>query len=119
MPMSVLLSVRHRSRARDVVAGAAAGRPLDAALDHHRGRKVRSTILTNLAWAFGYNLIALALAVAGVLQPVLAAAIMASSSLLLVVNSLRLSRLPDPIPGAILEPPPSGEPDSVLVSAFL
>ena len=76
-------------------------------------RKVRSTILTNLAWAFGYNLIALALAVAGVLQPVLAAAIMASSSLLLVVNSLRLSRLPDPIPGAILEPPPSAEPDSV------
>ena len=76
-------------------------------------RKVRSTILTNLAWAFGYNLIALALAVAGVLQPVLAAAIMASSSLLLVVNSLRLSRLPNPIPGAILEPPPSGEPDSV------
>jgi Cu2+-exporting ATPase len=76
-------------------------------------RKVRSTILTNLAWAFGYNLIALALAVAGVLQPVLAAAVMASSSLLLVVNSLRLSRLPDPIPGAILEPPPSAEPDSV------
>ena len=43
-------------------------------------RKVRSTILTNLAWAFGYNLIALTLAVAGVLQPVLAAAVMASSS---------------------------------------
>ena len=76
-------------------------------------RRVRSTILTNLAWAFGYNLIALTLAALGLLQPVLAAAIMASSSLLLVVNSLRLSRLPDPIPGAILEPPPSAEPDSV------
>ena len=61
-------------------------------------RKVRSTILTNLAWAFGYNLIALTLAVAGLLQPVLAAAVMASSSLLLVINSLRLSRLPDPAP---------------------
>jgi Cu2+-exporting ATPase len=49
-------------------------------------------------WAFGYNLIALALAMAGVLQPVLAAAVMASSSLLLVVNSLRLSQIPDPEP---------------------
>jgi Cu2+-exporting ATPase len=76
-------------------------------------RRVRSTILTNLAWAFGYNLIALTLAALGLLQPVLAAAIMASSSLLLVVNSLRLSRLPDPIPGAILEPQPSAELDSV------
>lgn len=59
-------------------------------------RAVRRTIVTNLAWAFGYNLIALTLAALGALQPVLAAAVMASSSLLLVVNSLRLSRLPDP-----------------------
>jgi P-type Cu2+ transporter len=63
-------------------------------------RAVRLTIVTNLAWAFGYNLIALTLAALGTLQPVLAAAVMASSSLLLVVNSLRLSRLPDPaLPG--------------------
>jgi Cu2+-exporting ATPase len=61
-------------------------------------RAVRKTIVTNLIWAFGYNLVALTLAALGVLQPVLAAAIMASSSLLLVVNSLRLSRLPDPAP---------------------
>ena len=61
-------------------------------------RMVRRTILTNLMWAFGYNLVALTLAVLGLLQPVLAAAVMASSSLLLVVNSLRLSRLPDPVP---------------------
>ena len=58
-------------------------------------RQVRRTILTNLAWAFGYNLVALTLAVLGLLQPVLAAAIMASSSVLLIVNSLRLTRLPD------------------------
>jgi Cu2+-exporting ATPase len=76
-------------------------------------RRVRSTILTNLAWAFGYNLIALTLAALGLLQPVLAAAIMASSSLLLVVNSLRLSRLPDPAPSATLERTPGVEPDSV------
>ena len=61
-------------------------------------RAVRKTIVTNLMWAFGYNLVALTLAALGLLQPVLAAAVMASSSLLLVVNSLRLSRLPDPVP---------------------
>jgi Cu2+-exporting ATPase len=76
-------------------------------------RKVRTTILTNLAWAFGYNLIALSLAVFGLLLPVLAAAVMASSSLLLVVNSLRLSRLPDPAPAATPARAPSSDPDTV------
>ena len=76
-------------------------------------RMVRRTILTNLIWAFGYNLVALTLAVLGILQPVLAAAVMASSSLLLVVNSLRLSRLPDPAPLGIPARPPSAEPESV------
>jgi Cu2+-exporting ATPase len=61
-----------------------------------RARAVRSTILANLAWAFGYNLIALTCAVFGLLQPILAAAVMAGSSLLVVVNSLRLERLPGP-----------------------
>ncbi len=60
-------------------------------------RAVRTTILTNLLWAFGYNLIALTLAVLGLLQPVLAAAVMAGSSLLVVLNSLRLERIPDPV----------------------
>jgi len=76
-------------------------------------RAVRRTIVTNLMWAFGYNLVALTLAALGVLQPVLAAAVMASSSLLLVVNSLRLSRLPDPAPLGIPGRLPSAEPDSV------
>ena len=60
-------------------------------------RAVRTTILTNLLWAFGYNLIALTLAVLGLLQPILAAAVMAGSSILVVLNSLRLERIPDPI----------------------
>ena len=47
-------------------------------------RSVRSTILGNLMWAFGYNLVALILAMVGLLQPVLAAAVMAGSSLLVV-----------------------------------
>jgi Cu2+-exporting ATPase len=76
-------------------------------------RAVRKTIVTNLIWAFGYNLVALTLAALGILQPVLAAAVMASSSLLLVVNSLRLSRLPDPAPVGIPERSTSVEPDSV------
>lgn len=59
-------------------------------------RAVRMTILTNLLWAFSYNLIALALAACGLLRPVLAAAIMAGSSILVVMNSVRLERLRDP-----------------------
>jgi len=61
-----------------------------------RARAVRSTILANLAWAFGYNLVALTCAVLGLLQPILAAVVMAGSSLLVVLNSLRLERLPGP-----------------------
>ena len=59
-------------------------------------RAVRTTILTNLMWAFGYNLVAVGLAMVGLLQPVLAAAVMAGSSIVVVLNSLRLERLPDP-----------------------
>jgi Cu2+-exporting ATPase len=70
-----------------------------------RARAVRSTILANLAWAFGYNLIALTCAVLGLLQPILAAAVMAGSSLLVVLNSLRLERLPGPsYPSALQSP---------------
>lgn len=59
-------------------------------------RAVRRTIVSSLAWAFGYNVIALALAATGLLQPVIAAALMAGSSLIVVINSLRLERLPEP-----------------------
>jgi Cu2+-exporting ATPase len=63
-------------------------------------RAVRTTILANLMWAFGYNLVAVGLAMVGLLQPVLAAAVMAGSSIVVVLNSLRLERLPDPTPMA-------------------
>jgi heavy metal translocating P-type ATPase len=75
-------------------------------------RAVRMTILTNLLWAFGYNLIALTLAVLGLLQPVLAAAVMAGSSILVVVNSLRLERMPDPVHTPISGERPGGETQS-------
>jgi P-type Cu2+ transporter len=75
---------------------------------------VRSTILSNLAWAFGYNLVALSCAVLGLLQPILAAAVMAGSSLLVVLNSLRLERLPGPCRPSLpeLAAPPRPESDA-------
>ncbi len=55
-------------------------------------RRIRRTIVTNIAWALGYNLVALSLAAAGLLQPIIAAALMAGSSLLVVINSLNAGR---------------------------
>ena len=51
-------------------------------------RATRKTIITNLFWAFGYNSIAIALAVAGWLLPVIAALLMAGSSLVVVANTM-------------------------------
>jgi Cu2+-exporting ATPase len=79
-------------------------------------RAVRKTILTNLMWAFGYNLVALTLAALGLLQPVLAAAVMAGSSILVVVNSLRLERLPDPVRSQIWARATSAEAESARQS---
>ncbi|RMG13278.1 MAG: HAD family hydrolase, partial [Planctomycetota bacterium] len=55
-------------------------------------RRTLRTVRQNLGWAFGYNLVAVPLAVLGCLHPVVAAAAMASSSVLVVSNSLRLRR---------------------------
>lgn len=55
-----------------------------------KSKRTRRIIGENLGWAFAYNLIAVPLAIFGIITPVIAAVTMASSSLLVVGNSLRL-----------------------------
>ena len=57
-------------------------------------RTTRRLIAQNLAWAAGYNAIALTAAAAGWLHPLLAALAMVVSSLTVLTNSLRIRRFP-------------------------
>jgi Cu+-exporting ATPase len=76
--------------ASDITVSSADLRAVGVAID--LSRRAFSTIKANLFWAFAYNLVAVPLAVAGVVSPAVAAAAMAASSVLVVSNSLRLLR---------------------------
>ncbi|MGW5712058.1 heavy metal translocating P-type ATPase [Streptomyces olivaceus] len=87
----------------DVAIGAAdltlARGDIEALVDAVRlARRTLGTIRVNLVWAFGYNVVTVPLAMVGLLDPMVAAAAMSTSSVLVVANSLRL-RGWEPSPG--------------------
>jgi P-type Cu+ transporter len=63
-------------------------------------RATFTTIRRNIVWAFGYNVAAIPLAAAGLLNPIIAAAAMALSSAFVVWNSVRLRRFASPAVGS-------------------
>jgi len=79
-------------RSADLVLSGTSLGNVPAAIDI--ARRTHRIVRQNLAWAIGYNLLALPLAAAGVVTPWLAALGMALSSLAVTANALRLTKVP-------------------------
>ncbi len=82
-------------------------------------RSTYSVIVQNFGWAMGYNAAALPLAATGLLDPLVAAVAMGLSSVLVVLNSLRLSRLGRSGPSGVGTPRTLGTRWGVVVSVAL
>ena len=77
-------------REDDVIMLGDSLRPVVTAIE--MARKTMRIVRQNLAWAIGYNTLALPLAAAGFVPPWAAAIGMSASSLIVVLNALRLNR---------------------------
>jgi P-type Cu2+ transporter len=78
-----------RSAADMILLGDGIGRAVDAWLLARRGRR---RILENFALAFGYNVITVPIAYAGLVTPLIAAIAMSASSIVVSLNAMRLGR---------------------------
>jgi Cu2+-exporting ATPase len=74
----------------DIVLTADGLRPIPAAVGF--ARRAQRIARQNIAFSFAYNIIAVPMAVAGLVTPLVAAAVMASSSLIVILNALRAGR---------------------------
>ena len=91
----------------DVVVLADALVPIADAIAH--SRRTLAVVRENLGWAFAYNLVAIPAAAFGFVTPLVAALGMSLSSLIVVGNALRLTRVRGPQPAArVVAPPPRG-----------
>ena len=82
-------------------------------------RSTYAVILQNFGWAMGYNISALPLAAFGLLDPLVAAVAMGLSSLIVVLNSLRLTRLGSGRPGLGAPARPDHGPTRLVVAVVL
>ncbi|MCB1816256.1 MAG: cation transporter, partial [Candidatus Competibacteraceae bacterium] len=101
-----------RSNADMVLLSERLDRLVDGVLLARRSLRI---IRQNLAWALGYNVVAVPLAASGFIAPWMAAIGMSLSSLIVVLNALRLSRLS---PATLTDPAPQSMPPDTAASGL-